>query len=468
MASIDNISGAIFFFATSLPFILEGARNYILYKKIRNTPTSTVRAAMPGIVELFGKAKMKSKTISPISGERCAYWRTNVEHIIETMRGETRIKVGELHSGSPFYLEDKTGKMLIDPEDANVAIPSDHAYEGFFQEGFDHSEGSITKDMLLDKKALEFLNKPECKKIKDGLLRQKGLKVGITEYYIAPGDMLYVLGSTQVFEGAASSAGYKNLVVKKSPPENIMFISNTPESELTQSLFKSSIVTTALGLIMFAAGVFLLLLSMGIENAKVNIFRTRLVEMAALEICSGFALLVIGLLAAFYVVSIYNGLIRLRNNIDKAWSNIDVLLKQRSDLIPNLVKTVKGYMKHEKGVLTEITRLRTSVLKADDPSKKAEASEKISKGLKTLFAVAEKYPKLRASENFLDLQDKLTAIENQIADRREFYNNSVLLFNTRIQVIPDSIVAALLGMKQKRYFAAKEAEKKLVEVQFGE
>lgn len=187
--------------------------------------------------------------------------------------------------------------------------------------------------------------------------------------------------------------------------------------------------------------------------------------MAALEICMGFIILVSGLLAAFYAVSVYNGIIRLRNNIDKAWSNIDVLLKQRSDLIPNLVSAVKGYMKHEKGVLTEITRLRTSVL-SGSPAEKANASEKISESLKTLFAVAEDYPKLRASENFLDLQNKLSAIENQIADRREFYNDSVLLFNTRIQVLPDSIVASLLGMKPREYFSAKGAEKKLVEVQF--
>jgi len=191
-----------------------------------------------------------------------------------------------------------------------------------------------------------------------------------------------------------------------------------------------------------------------------------LVEMAALEICAGFAILVAALLAVFYAVSVYNGIIRLRNNIGKAWSNIDVLLKQRSDLIPNLVDTVKGYMKHEKGVLAEITRLRTSVLKGS-PAEKAKASEKITESLKTLFAVAENYPKLRASENFLDLQNKLTAVENQIADRREFYNDSVLLFNTRIQMIPDSIIAALLGMKPKEYFSAKESGKKLVEVQFG-
>ena len=183
--------------------------------------------------------------------------------------------------------------------------------------------------------------------------------------------------------------------------------------------------------------------------------------------CFGFVVFVAVFLALFYVVSIYNGLIVLKNNIDKSWSNIDVLLKQRSDLIPNLVETVKGYAKHERKVFTEITKLRTSILKMKSPSKKAEASAKITESLKSIFAVAENYPNLQASRNFLNLQNKLSAVENQIADRRELYNNSVLLFNTRIQVIPDSIIASALGMKQKEYFRTKEEEKKPVKVEFG-
>jgi len=188
--------------------------------------------------------------------------------------------------------------------------------------------------------------------------------------------------------------------------------------------------------------------------------------MAGLEICLGFVFAVIGILAVFFVISIYNGLIVLRNNMDKAWSNIDVLLKQRSDLIPNLVETVKGYMKHEREVLTEIANMRASLAKAKTPATKAGASEKISADLKTIFAVAENYPKLKANENFLELQKKLMSIENQIADRREFYNNSVLLFNTRIQIFPDSIVAGIFVMKQKEYFKATEEEKKPMEVKF--
>lgn len=180
--------------------------------------------------------------------------------------------------------------------------------------------------------------------------------------------------------------------------------------------------------------------------------------------CVGFFVVIGFLLAAFYAFTVYNGLIQLRNNLDRAWANIDVLLKQRSDLIPNLVETVKGYMKYEKSVLEEITKLRTSMISASGPAEKAKASEAISASLKSIFAVAENYPRLEASKNFLDLQGQLSAIENQIADRREFYNNSVLLFNTRIHSLPDMVFAGMLRFKDKEYFKATEDEKKNVEV----
>lgn len=189
--------------------------------------------------------------------------------------------------------------------------------------------------------------------------------------------------------------------------------------------------------------------------------------MAGLEfgICIGILFVLPALLAAFYAFSIYNGLISLKNNIERAWANIDVLLKQRSDLIPNLVETVKGYMKHERGTLQEITRMRTEILSAQGPAQKAKASEQLTAALKSIFAVAENYPQLRASENFLQLQNQLSAIENQIADRREFYNESVVLFNTRIHSLPDMFFASPMGFKDKEYFKASEGEKKNVKLE---
>jgi LemA protein len=180
--------------------------------------------------------------------------------------------------------------------------------------------------------------------------------------------------------------------------------------------------------------------------------------------CFGFVLVVIAVLAIIYIVSLINGLISLRNQIDKSWANIDVLLKQRGDLVPNLVEIVKGYMKYERQTLTEITKLRADVMSAETPSRKAKPSEAISSALKTIFAVAENYPKLQASNNFIKLHEQLVAIENQIADRREFYNDSVYLYNTRIHSVPDLIFAGLMGMRDKEYFKASEEDKKVVDV----
>lgn len=183
-----------------------------------------------------------------------------------------------------------------------------------------------------------------------------------------------------------------------------------------------------------------------------------------LGVCCGFIAFVLFAYAVFYIFSLYNGLIELNNNMDKAWANIDVLLKKRSDLIPNLVETVKGYMKHEKEVLTKITELRSVLGKETKTSDKAKTSNEISETLKTIFAVAENYPQLKANENFLHLQKEMSLIEEQIADRREFFNNSVLLFNTRIQVIPDSLFAGILGYKKREYFKVEESERENVKI----
>lgn len=183
-----------------------------------------------------------------------------------------------------------------------------------------------------------------------------------------------------------------------------------------------------------------------------------------LGICTGFVLFVLFAYAVFYVFSLYNGLIELNNNMDKAWANIDVLLKKRSDLIPNLVDTVKGYMKHEKEVLTKITELRSEMSREVGTSEKAKMSNQISETLKTIFAVAENYPQLKANENFLHLQKEISLIETQIADRREFFNNSVVLYNTKIQVIPDSIFATILGYKKREYFKVEEHERENVQI----
>jgi LemA protein len=151
-------------------------------------------------------------------------------------------------------------------------------------------------------------------------------------------------------------------------------------------------------------------------------------------------------------VLLYNSLVRLENNIEKAWSNIDVLLKQRADEIPRLIDTVKGYMKFEKNVIQDVTDARTQILNARSVPEKAEADYITTGALKSLFAVAENYPDLKASENFLKLQKRISEIEDHIADRREFYNDSVNIFNIRIKQIPYIFISRRLGYTEKEYF----------------
>jgi LemA protein len=167
-----------------------------------------------------------------------------------------------------------------------------------------------------------------------------------------------------------------------------------------------------------------------------------------------------------YLVSIYNGFVRLKNNIKKSWANINVLLKQRSDELPKLIASVKGYMKHEKGVLTELTKARTAIMNAKTKTQKAKADQSISGALKTLFAVAENYPNLKANENFMQLQDRISSLENELSDRREFYNDSVNTYNIRQESFPDMIVANFMKLKQEEMFKVSEEDKKDVKVEF--
>ena len=180
------------------------------------------------------------------------------------------------------------------------------------------------------------------------------------------------------------------------------------------------------------------------------------------------SVIIILLLVIFfgYFFAVYNSLVRLKNNIDKAWSNIDVLLKQRHDELTKLISTVKGYMKHEKGVLTEVTKARTAFMNAKTVSEKASTNNMLTGALKSLFAVAENYPNLKANQNFMQLQQRMTDIENMIADRREFYNDSVNTYNIRIEQFPPVIIARMLGYMRRDLFKASESDRKDVEVSF--
>ena len=184
------------------------------------------------------------------------------------------------------------------------------------------------------------------------------------------------------------------------------------------------------------------------------------------EACIISIFIIIPVVILLFIVIIYNRIINLANNIDRAWANIDVSLKQRYNELPNLINTVKGYMTYEKTLLETITKARSYLNKETDLSKKAAASDIISESLKSLFAVVENYPDLKAVENFSHLQKRITALENEIADRREYYNECVTIYNIRIKSFPDLMVARLMKVNEKDLFKATEQEKSYVKLKF--
>ena len=167
------------------------------------------------------------------------------------------------------------------------------------------------------------------------------------------------------------------------------------------------------------------------------------------------------------VVSMYNNLVRLRQKVKNSWSQIDVQLQRRFDLIPNLVDTVKAYMKHEDEVLTRVAELRTSWANAGSVHEKAELDNQLSGALKTIMAVSENYPELKANQNFSELQQELQNTENKISFSRQFYNDSVTMYNTKLEVIPSNIIASMFGFKPEELFKAESEEaRKNVRVDF--
>lgn len=178
-------------------------------------------------------------------------------------------------------------------------------------------------------------------------------------------------------------------------------------------------------------------------------------------------ILIILAIIVFGLIMVYNRFIRLRKRTDEAWSDIDVQLKRRHDLIPNLVETVKGYASHERELFEKVTEARSNAINASGAAQKAQAENMLSGALKSLFAVAENYPQLRASENFSKLQEELSDTENKIQAARRFYNGNVRDLNTALEVFPSNIVAKLFGFKSAEFFEiAGEEERQPVEVKF--
>jgi len=180
-----------------------------------------------------------------------------------------------------------------------------------------------------------------------------------------------------------------------------------------------------------------------------------------------YIILAIAALIILWAIIVFNGFVRLKHRVNEAWSDIDVQLKRRHNLIPNLIETVKGYAKHERGVFEKVTEARTRAVGAEGVEEKGKAENMLSNTLKTLFAVAENYPDLKASANFLELQRELSDTENKIQAARRFYNGNVRDINIKVERFPSRIIAGMFGFKKREFFEIEEAKERTVpKVQF--
>lgn len=184
-----------------------------------------------------------------------------------------------------------------------------------------------------------------------------------------------------------------------------------------------------------------------------------------IEIIIGIIIIILVIVLLVFL-SYYNKIIRLENRIDNSWAQIDVQLKRRTDLIPNLMETVKGYMKHEKEVLENVTKARSAIMGAKSPQENIDADNMLTGALKSLFAVSENYPDLKANQNFLNLQDELAHTEDKIAYSRQHYNDTVLSFNNTIETFPGIIFAKRMGKKEREMLQIPEADRELPKVSF--
>ncbi len=177
-------------------------------------------------------------------------------------------------------------------------------------------------------------------------------------------------------------------------------------------------------------------------------------------------LIIVGILIFFWAISVYNKLIALRNRVKDQWAQIDVQLKRRFDLIPNLVETVKGYTKHESETLEAVIKARNTYVSATLPEDQMKADGELTKAISKLFALTESYPELKANTNFQALQQELTETESKIASARQFYNDTVMVYNNKVDMVPSNIIASLFRFEKEAFFEANETERQNVQVKF--
>jgi LemA protein len=405
-----------------------GLGQYHLKKTIEYTPTSKAVAVAPGIAEVSGVAReFEGKAVSPFGKKECVYYSTQLYKWSGSGKHRHRYFVEKWESKKPIYLEDETGRVMVQPtlkpkgsETAALVKTDEKASDVPDKRGFVGS--------LLNQKVKTDPNDPVYRFVSEFYpsLSTYSDKLDVEETFIADGDPIYVIGTAKIFDPNEETP---RIIIWDDPARKIFCMADGSEKEALSEVSLHYKLGALGGPLLFYVGYFIII-------ARLNAVSSLSLFFGAL-ISGGMYLW----LAGVFLLAVYNGLITLKNSIDRAKANVDTLLEKRHTLIPQLVEVVKGYAAHERKLQAKIAELRSMVA---------------PQAGKSLIALAEAYPQLRASENFTELQEQLAKVESEIAGSRNYYNDSVMLYNKQIASFPHLLVARALGLKEIEYYKWEE------------
>ncbi len=431
--------------ALGLFVFLIGFMDWYDERLLECTPISRCRGVALGRVAISGRVVGLNPIPSLIAHLPSFISKVIVEEAERRGRSDQWHVVHKRELRMPFYLRDGSGELKVDPDQAVLWLQPDVTYS--------------TETGIADYSPAAGVRANEQLEPLDNMFREYCLTRGIntafdrrfTETNLSPGDPVFVYGAAC----SGRDTGDTDSTVVRNTFWQKLYIVEGDKTDMILRLRKRGLLRVLGGsaAIICATAV----LARGTSDtpvAQLAEFLTSDISMEA-EILSLIAILGVGVL--IYGGMIYNGLVSLRNEVERTFSNIDVLLQQRFDLIPNLVSVCKGYMEHESSVMQAIAASRSQWSNARERTDKLTAAAVALPPLRQLLATAESYPRLRANENFLQLQEQLISLESQISDRRELYNSAVSLFNSRIQLFPDRFVANMFRFREQPFYWTEDA-----------
>lgn len=424
-------------------FLLQGIGNVHDKQRVLRTATGRCRSVSLGTVGLSGSATGAKPIASLITQIPSYISRVVVEEERQSRNGKRWEKVHEQEFRVPFYLDDGTGAVKVNPEGSTPLLQADVSYSAY-EDSSEYADSAFDRALLqsMAVRPLSSLFRDYCELRRLG----HGGSMRFQETNLCPGDPVYVFGSAVSGRDFAGNKETEDLVIQKSGGQPF-FIVEGGKQELMQQLGSNTGLRISGGAMAIALGS-AFLLSLIEPASSVDATVAGLALFAALAtFCA-----VIGITAVLYVAILFNSVVNQKNEVERAFSNIDVLLKQRFDLIPNLVTVCEAYMHHEAELLGLLAQLRSGWTTANNKGSKLNAATDSDNALQQLFATSERYPAVRANENFLQLQHTLTELELQIADRRELYNAAVSNFNTSLEQIPTGWFAERFGYKPQPFF----------------